>query len=623
MRKLYALLTWLCISLVSIPTIAQTPTADKADFTFTIDAANNNVVFSNTSVIGNLAGNRHAIWSFGDGSAQWTGLHDGTQHHYLSAGSFTVCLRIYRFIDNTNDSVLSAEECKTVVIEPVCRANFEYRDSIAHIDPLKHLVHFWAIPFNNGNKPVSQICWNFGDGSDTCINFSPNYPPTTSLAINHSYDQQGPYNVCVRIKYLDGCVSEKCKEVVLQNIPPDSCAADFERIQSTSNTTLAAYFRALPKHNNNKNPETICWKFGDGKDTCIKYEPGFTGQYVIPHYYQQAGSYEVCVDITYAGGCEARLCKVIKIGEPDSCRADFETISVAANPLRKYFTASPWHNHNKKPVYICWNFGDNKDTCIQYSVTQTAPYAVGHNYEHTGQFEVCVRIVYDGGCESKNCKTITIERPDTCAVDFEKIPTLSTINRLRTYFRALPKHNNNNKPETICWKFGDGKDTCIKYEAGFTGQYVVAHNYLQAGSYEVCVDITYAGGCEAKQCKTIRIGEADSCRAGFETISVAANPLRKYFTATPWHNHNKKPVYICWNFGDNKDTCIQYSTTQTTPYVVGHTYEHTGKFEVCVRIVYDGGCESKNCKTITIERPDTCGADFERIPTITSINQLR
>src|SRR5258706_6598903 len=157
MRKLYALLAWLFISLAGTQINARQTIADLADFTFTVDATSNTVIFTNTSIIGDVAGNRHSFWSFGDGSGQWTGTLDGTQHHYQLTGTYTVCLKIYRYGSNI-DSILSAEVCKTIVIESACRANFEFRDSLAHIDPLKHLVHFWAIPFHSANKPVTQIC---------------------------------------------------------------------------------------------------------------------------------------------------------------------------------------------------------------------------------------------------------------------------------------------------------------------------------------------------------------------------------------------------------------------------------------------------------------------------------
>ena len=109
MRKLYALLTGMFFVLVSNQSLAQ-PNPDQivdvANFTFTVDADNNNVAFTNTSVIGSAPGGRRAHWSFGDGTGQWGLALANTQHHYNSAGSYTVCLKIFRYVSNTNDSVL-------------------------------------------------------------------------------------------------------------------------------------------------------------------------------------------------------------------------------------------------------------------------------------------------------------------------------------------------------------------------------------------------------------------------------------------------------------------------------------------------------------------------------------
>src|SRR5688572_6028563 len=100
MRKLYALLAGLCFCLASIPAIAQNSTPDQANFTFTVDHSNQNVSFTNTSAIGSAPGTRRAHWSFGDGSGQWTLPLQGTQHHYNSTGTYTVCLKIYRYTSN-------------------------------------------------------------------------------------------------------------------------------------------------------------------------------------------------------------------------------------------------------------------------------------------------------------------------------------------------------------------------------------------------------------------------------------------------------------------------------------------------------------------------------------------
>jgi PKD repeat protein len=618
MRKLYALLAGFILSLASITNAdAKNVSPDVANFTFTVVTPSNNVLFTNTSTIGSEPGTRSAYWHFGDGTVQMTGPLENTQHHYLVAGTYNVCLKIYRYRPNIGDSVLSAQICKTVVIETICNAEFVTLNVAAN--PL--LKYFVAQPSHNQNKKPVKVCWIFGDGRDTCINYPITY--TGAYGVSHLYLQPGNYNVCVSILYDGGCYAQKCHPVEV--IVPDSCRADFERLPTTPhNNPRTVVYKALPWHNNNKKPARICWQFGDGRDTCINYTNAYTGQYTVTHTYQLHRSYEVCVNILYYGGCEARKCKTIQVGVPDTCHADFERIpSNANNPLLAYYKALPQHNNNRKPARVCWIFGDGRDTCINYTETYTGQYAVSHLYLHPGLYQVCVNIRYYGGCEASKCKPIQIGRPDSCGADFERIQVAG--NPLLNYFKALPAHNNNRKPSRVCWQFGDGRDTCINYTETYTGQYAVSHLYNHHGQYEVCVNILYFGGCEARKCKPVQVGERpDSCRADFERIpSPNANPLRAYFRALPWHNNNKKPQRICWRFGDGQDTCINYPNNYTGQYVVAHNYQHNGLYEVCVNILYIGGCEAHKCKPVQVgERPDSCQADFERIPSAAN-NPLR
>ena len=621
MRKLYAMLAGLFIILLSNPANATPVTPDVANFTFTI-ALGNNVEFTNTSTLGNEPGVRRALWSFGDGSAVMTPPLQGTQHHYLNAGTYNVCLKIYRYSPNLNDSTISAQVCKTLVIQStaVCGANFE-TVSVASTPLGKYFV---AQPSHSQNKKPVRVCWTFGDGRDTCIQYTTTY--TGAYGVYHLYSQPGAYNVCVNILYDGGCQAQNCR--IVQISEPDSCRANFERLPIAGNANpLQAIFKALPWHNHNNKPARICWTFGDGRDTCIQYSNTFPGPYTVNHTYANAGLYEVCVNILYQGGCEARKCENIRIGRPDTCHADFERIPVISinNPLLAYFKALPSHNNNRKPARVCWQFGDGRDTCINYLENYTGLYAVGHVYNHPGQFEVCVNILYYGGCEARKCRVTQITIPDTCHANFERIPTTAGANPLLTYFRALPQHNNNRKPARICWTFGDNRDTCINYNETYTGQYVVSHQYNHPGQYEVCVNILYFGGCEARKCRVIEVSRPDTCHADFERIqaSPTTNPLLAYFKALPQHNNNRKPARICWQFGDNRDTCINYPETFTGIYGVSHLYNHPGQYEVCVNILYFGGCEARKCKPIQVGRPDTCHADFERLPVTATNNPLR
>ncbi len=500
-----------------------------------------------------------------------------------------------------------------------CRANFERLPVSTTADPLH--ATFKALPWHSDNKKPFRICWEFGDGKDTCIQYTNSY--TGQYLVSHRYAQPGLYEVCVKIYYIGGCHAGKCKAIQVGR--SDSCRADFVRLPvNLSGQPFRASFKAIPWHNNNKKPTFICWDFGDGKDTCINYPASYTGSYVVRHRYAQPGNYEVCVQIRYQGGCEARKCKPIQIGpRPDSCRADFERIPVNSSvPFLTGFKALPLHNNGKKPQRICWDFGDGKDTCINYPANYNGNYNIFHRYDHPGLYEVCVKIKYYGGCEARKCKPIQIGRADSCRTDFERLPLSTTNNPLHATFKALPSHNNERKPQKICWEFGDGKDTCITYMQNFSGPYLVNHRYDQPGLYVVCVKILYYGSCEARKCKPIQIGRADSCRADFERIPASAtNSLVQAFRALPWHNNNKKPQKICWRFGDGKDTCINYPANYNGQYIISHRYDEPGTYEVCVKIDYYGGCDARKCKEIVVPPvPVNCSVRlFEITPSINSL----
>ncbi|HWN88351.1 MAG TPA: PKD domain-containing protein, partial [Chitinophagaceae bacterium] len=561
----------------------------------------------------------YICWKFGDGKdtcIQYSNTNPGPYtavHHYQQPGVYEVCVRI------VYQGGCEATKCKLVyvTIPDACRADFEKLALIPTISPLH--VAFKALPWHNNNKKPKKICWTFGDGRDTCIEYSTTY--TGSYLVTHRYNHPGTYEVCVKILYDGGCEASKCKPVQINE--PDRCGADFERIPViNTNDLLVAGFKAIPSHNNNKLPKVICWKFGDGKDTCIEYAQNFSGPYTVRHRYNVPGTYTVCVKITYYGGCEAYKCKAIVVTRPDECRADFEklAISLSNNPLTVTYKALPWHNNNKKPKQICWKFGDGKDTCISYTENYTGSYLVRHTYHEPGQYEVCVKIIYFGGCESYKCKRINAG--EFCRADFEKLPVNTTADPLVAYFKALPFHSQDKKPKTICWRFGDGKDTCISYPENFAGIYGVRHEYDHPGQYEVCIKITYYGGCEAYKCKTIRLGEPIRCKADFERIPISTvnNPLHVAFKAIPWHIENKKPKQICWKFGDGRDTCIQYGEDFAGSYVVNHRYDRPGNYEVCVKILYFGGCESGKCELVEVEAPGECRVKlFQLTPSITSL----
>jgi len=242
-------------------------------------------------------------------------------------------------------------------------------------------------------------------------------------------------------------------------------------------------------------------------------------------------------------------------------------------------------------LVICWNFGDGEDTCIEYPENYTGQYVVTHQYEHPGEYEVCVKIKYYGGCEARKCKLVNIPAPtDECRVKlFEITPSITSLMR---GFYAAPWHNNNKRPVFVCWYFGDGTDTCIQLNAlnPLPANLFIRHTYPGPGEYRACVKLVFQGGCIAYDCDEVIIRPATNVCGGFMTDSITG-PRTFKFKGYAIHNPNDPVVGFRWTFGDGSGAAGREVT---------HTYNHAGTYEVCLYIKTERGCETRICKKLTV-----------------------
>jgi len=513
MRKFYFLLAGLFFTLFSF---AQS--ANQVNFTFTVNPIDNQVTFTNTSILQSDSLPKKAFWSLGDGTSTIMTPLSNLFHYYQTSGTYTVCLKIYRYNNaNWSDSTLLGDVCKVVTIQQTCLAGFQWRDTFMGNPPTR-FVQFNGFGQNNANSAIKEVCWNFGDGSDTCILASPTnaYP----LYIHHSYASNGSYNVCIRVKFNNGCVAEKCDTIRLNSTPiiADSCAANFVT-QPITATPLGRKFVAQPWHNKGKKPVLVCWQFGDGKDTCIQYAASYTGDYWVEHRFAQASQYNACVKIRYEGGCEKTTCNVIQISAPtppqDSCTASVNEVATSPSNLERKFYVGLMQN--KVAEKICWTFGDGTDTCIILSTPfNPQQLSVAHLYPAPGNYTVCAKVFYAGGCVVQRCKQTSIPLSSTNICGGYMTDSAASVNTIR--FKGTGIHAPNDYVVSYGWILGDGTTA--------TGQ-VVNHTYNVTGRYNVCLIIRTNSGCETKICKAVNVASGNQAQ-----LILTPNPVITILNAT-------------------------------------------------------------------------------------------
>ena len=432
-----------------------------------------------------------------------------------------------------------------------------------------------------------KAIWYFGDGT---------HQITPALAnTEHHYNNGGEYTVCLKIyKYTssnDSVVTADVCKTILLTTSDQSCKAGFEA-GTAPDLRLTKIFMAQPWHSSGKKPEQICWKFGDNTDTCINYDPASPHNYAVYHTYREQGAYNVCVIIKYQGGCQADFCHQVNVGEAADCKTAYRTETPNDRPLIKYFIAQPWNSQQKKPLRICWTFGDGKDTCVQYTTAPDQHYVVKHGYAHAGRYEVCVRVLFDGGCEARYCGVDTVHEPthpDTCFVNVYE--TANTATRLeRKFYAGLTPGK---IPLKICWRFGDGKDSCINVSNPPTDrELIMVHAYPAPGRYELCTRVWYDGGCIAEKCRVVEIATAGTDLCGGYMIDSLIDFRTVLFRGFSMINTNDHVISWRWTFGDG---------TSADGQEVKHAFANGGTYTVCLSIKSDLGCETKICKRLNVQ----------------------
>lgn len=574
MKKIFTLL-WLAITVFTLKTSAQTTPNCNAEFS--VQYLTNYTVKFNPVLVNDSPYVRH-FWSFGDGST-------GSQlisptHTYVSTGSYNVVHTIVRTTPN-NVPVCTQVFTKVVTIAAPCNlvANFSW--TAAASNPL-------TVAFQNLSVPLTatdSVHWTFGDGS-------------SSLAVNpvHTYNQQGTYTVCLRVKKngnvgsTTACVREICKTVVVNaacNITPNftwtATATNPLRIefQNTSTNTVAS--------------DSIRWTFGDGSSS---------NQINPVHIYTTPGTYTVCLRITrFNAGttapCVREICKTVVVQAPPcNLVVNFTSQPDSLHPLRIKFTNT--NTPTNVTDSVRWTFGDGSSI----NGLQSDPNVANptHIYANAGAYTVCLRIKKNGNvgstvqCVREFCRTITVFEPCTLVVNFTA--QADPANPLRVKFTNTSTPIN--ATDSVRWTFGDGTSV-----SGLQSNPNVAnptHIYANAGTYIVCLRVKKNNSantptqvtCVREKCNTVVVTAPCNFIVNFNWRLDSINPRKVYFTnlTTP-PSANSIAV---WSFGDG---------TSATTWNAIHEYAQPGQYRVCLR-VYSGQnttCFRESCDTVIIPVP--------------------
>jgi len=390
--------------------------------------------------------------------------------------------------------------------------------------------------------------WDFGDGT---VSFEKDP--------YHVFAMEGVYDVSLTIFNQEtGCQDSFGEMVMIYNQLP--CTSFFNLYQFPVDP---ATFQFVDMSSGTV--DLYHWDFGDGQ----------TSEYQNPaHSYYENGIYNVCLTVSDAtGSCIDEYCETMYVGIIPDCEADFYFLQDSLNPLTFHFSDISTGDID----FWDWDFGDG---------TTSSQQNPSHIFPGEGIYIVSLTIGNDAGnCNDELCREVTISGQQICQATFNYF--IFPDNPFMVQFIDFSTGIIN----VWIWDFGDGN---------FSFETDPVHIYENEGNYTVCLYVMNTStGSTDQYCKEVEISNNPDCFSEFTFLLCSGDLFTFQFADQSGGNI----VEWSWDFGDGSVSTIKNPV---------HTFPGEGVYQTCLTVKNSmGNCEETSCKTVIIDVPDLCNAEFE------------
>ena len=481
-------------------------------------------------------------WDLGNGTISFLQNPSTT---YFNSGSYTIKLITSNI--NGSDSIT-----RTQYINIFAQPSVQFTGSTTSgCFPLP--VQF-TDQSSTENGIINLWQWDFGDGLSSALQ----HPL-------HTYKNSGNYNVTLRVRNSNGCLTTLSKSKYIQitsgtnasfsNSYPDNCtlpvAVNFTN-SSTGSGTLSYQ-----------------WFFGDGS---------ISNQANPSHIYNALGDYTIKLIVNNSSGCTDTIIKAaeIKISKIKAAFTNQDNICV-----RKEFLLT--NTSIPTPLSSSWNFGDG--------TTSTANNPV-KLYNTAGTFQITL-ISNFGSCADTAYKTIIVNSKPTSSFTLENSFSCS-------YPFTVNFNNQSSNGVTYHWDFGDNTTSTLTNPS---------HIYNSGGNFNVQLVTTNANGCDDTLTKMNFIKIQKPIVAITSLVDSGCAPLIKKFTSS---TQSVNPVVdYLWDFGDGT------TSTEISPT---HVYNLEGVYPLTLIIKNTDGCKDTAILKRAVVASMNSIVQFDATPKITCAN---
>lgn len=502
-----------------------------------------------------------AIWNFGDGSKQETGIL--VKHKYKNPGRYKVSLSVQ------DDSKVSNNR-KT--ISQIMEINYTPKaDAGSDIHTCSQVVSFDASQSTDADKDNLTYSWDFGDGTIY-----------QGMKVTHAYDNPGVYPVTLTVDDNTGTANSVSRSNIIAyvNTPP-TARINLSEKNICANRTV--FFDAGRSADPEGGLLRYAWDLGDG-ETSEKRNPHKT--------YKKGGDYKIQLTVYDETELECNYAHdqvMLHVMEAPVADAGPDR-DVCANTLVQFDGSKSTGGHRLIKSYE-WDFGDgNKSVGLK----------ANHVYSDAGQYRVKLKITAAG---DGICENTSVDFADVKVIQASQPVFTSKLQACvgeKVNFNARASKSSEGKITQYIWNFGDGNSS-PGLEPDLTFGPEPYYIYNKPGEYKVNLKITTDSGHDcnnAEISKIIRINKkpdakisvamTDQASTSLESLDTYVNTLIRFSGA-----QSKDPDRFIkkyeWDLGD---------TNKKTGAYISHQYEKPGTYKVSLTVYDDSDTQCRQAEAV-------------------------
>ena len=450
-------------------------------------------------------------WDFGDGSISSI---NSPNYSYTSPGSYDISLK------TSNSYGCSDSSVQSIVINPVPISNF---------NPIQLDTCILPVNYNlvNNSQGAIAYTWDFGDGNSS-----------NSLNLNHSYNQDGNYQISLIAMNSVGCFDTS--KISINILPVPDLSFNFIQRDTCTIPSLFSF------QNNSNGATSYLWDFGDGLYSSLS-SPF--------HTFNSAGTFSVQLSSTNIYGCSDTFINPVTINPIPIAQFDAIQLDTCSLP------ASYSLVNNSTGAFInSWDLGNGSN-----SNSLNLNYA----YPNSGTYNITLTTTNQFGCQDSSSKTVNV-----LAVPYSDF----TYNKLDSCI--LPSNysftNNSTASNSYIWTF-DTIANSIQPNPFFT--------FNRDGVFEIKLLSINNSGCVDSSINYINVNPIIS--ADFTTdTSIGCEPFNVIF-----NNNSQNSSFYNWNFGDGN----------TASFFNGfYEYQSAGNYIIKLVVEDINGCKDSTFEPINV-----------------------